>query len=240
MRNHDELDLERLTEEEREEVMQAFAPDPDMRAYDRGIRRRLAPMLDGDERRLAMAHAILFSLPGTPIVRYGEEIGMGDDLSREERLSVRTPMQWSNEPNAGFSCAPAERLVVPVIDEGAFGYQKINVYAQTLRDNSLLAKTGNMIRTRIGLREVGCGRYRPVDVDAPSVFAVRHDDDSTVLMLANLADQEVTVEVHDRDLEDFVDLLADTDYEQPKGHPLKLHLGPYGYRWLRRKQHLFG
>ncbi|WP_028241395.1 alpha-amylase family protein [Stutzerimonas azotifigens] len=240
MRNHDELDLERLTEEEREEVMQAFAPDPDMRAYDRGIRRRLAPMLDGDERRLAMAHAILFSLPGTPIVRYGEEIGMGDDLSREERLSVRTPMQWSNEPNAGFSCAPAERLVVPVIDEGAFGYQKINVYAQTLRDNSLLAKTGNMIRTRIGLREVGCGRYRAVDVDAPSVFAVRHDDDSTVLMLANLADQEVTVEVHDRDLEDFVDLLADTDYEQPKGHPLKLHLGPYGYRWLRRKQHLFG
>src|SRR5690606_6821738 len=93
LRNHDELGLNRLTDAEREEVMRVFAPDPDMRIYERGIRRRLAPMLEGDERRLAMAHALLFSLPGTPILRYGEEIGMGDDLSLPERLSVRTPMQ---------------------------------------------------------------------------------------------------------------------------------------------------
>lgn len=240
MRNHDELDLERLSDEEREEVMQTFAPDPDMRAYNRGIRRRLAPMLDGDERRLAMAHAVFFSLPGTPILRYGEEIGMGDDLSREERLSVRTPMQWSNEPSAGFSCAPPERLVVPVIDRPPFDYPSVNVYAQTLRNDSLLAKTGNMVRTRIGLREIGEGQCCPVEVDQPAVFAVRHDAESTVLMLANLSDQDVKVSVRDDDLKDFVDLLADRDYEQPTGHPLRLHLGPYGYRWLRRKQQLFG
>ena len=145
LRNHDELDLERLTDEEREEVMQAFAPDPNMRAYNRGIRRRLAPMLDGDERRLAMAHSLLFALPGTPIIRYGEEIGMGEDLSRPERLAVRTPMQWSNEPNAGFSCVDTPKLAAPLIDEGKFGYQKLNVYAQTLREDSLLAKTGTTV-----------------------------------------------------------------------------------------------
>ncbi|MGE4408793.1 alpha-amylase family protein [Pseudomonas sp.] len=240
LRNHDELDLERLTEAEREEVMQAFAPAPDMRAYGRGIRRRLAPMLDGDERRLAMAHALLFSLPGTPIIRYGEEIGMGDDLSRPERLAVRTPMQWSNEPNAGFSCAEAEQLAAPLIDQGPFSYERLNVYAQTLRGDSLLARTGNMIRTRIGLREIGQGRHTPVQVGPPSVFAVRHDAGSTVLMLVNLSAEEVTVEIDDEDLQDMVDVLADSDYERPRGHPLHLRLGGYGYRWLRRKQQLFG
>lgn len=240
LRNHDELDLERLTDEEREEVMQAFAPDPDMRAYNRGIRRRLAPMLDGDERRLAMAHALLFALPGTPIIRYGEEIGMGEDLSRPERLAVRTPMQWSNEPNAGFSCVDTKQLAAPLIDEGPFGYQQLNVYAQTLREGSLLARTGNMIRTRIGLREIGEGRHRPVKTGCASVFAIRHQNDSTVLMLVNLADEEVTVEITDEDLQDMVDVLADSDYEQPEGHPLRLRLNGYGYRWLRHKQQLFG
>ena len=240
VRNHDELDLERLTEAEREEVMQAFAPDPDMRAYNRGIRRRLAPMLEGDERRLAMAHALLFSLPGTPIIRYGEEIGMGEDLSRPERLAVRTPMQWSNEVNAGFSDAEPERLVVQPIDEGPFSYSILNVYAQTLRDDSLLAKTSNMIRNRIGLREIGEGKASPVDVGVPSVFAIRHDAGSTVLMLVNLAAEEVTVEIHDAELEELVDILADSSYEQPKGHPLRLRLAGYGYRWLRCKQQLFG
>ncbi|QGZ29567.1 alpha-amylase family protein [Stutzerimonas stutzeri] len=240
LRNHDELDLERLTDDEREEVMQAFAPQPEMRAYNRGIRRRLAPMLDGDERRIAMAHALLFALPGTPIVRYGEEIGMGDDLARPERLAVRTPMQWSNEPNAGFSCAAASQLAAPLIEEGTFGFRQRNVYAQTLRDDSLLSKTGNMIRTRIGLREIGGGQHRPVETGCPSVFAIRHDNGSTVLMLVNLADQEVEIEIAEHDLQDMVDVLADSDYEQPQGHPLRIHLAGYGYRWLRRKQQLFG
>jgi maltose alpha-D-glucosyltransferase/alpha-amylase len=240
LRNHDELDLERLSEAEREEVMQAFAPDPDMRIYGRGIRRRLAPMLGGCERQLALAHALMFSLPGTPILRYGEEIGMGDDLSRPERLAVRTPMQWSSEANAGFSTAQPEALVAPLIAKGPFSYQQINVYEQTLRHDSLLACTGIMIRTRIGLDEIGSGSYRTLVLDCPSVFAIRYDNDSTVLMLANLADKEVKVVIDEDDLEDFVDILADREYEQAQKRPLRLCLGPYGYRWMRSKQHIFG
>ncbi len=240
IRNHDELSLDRLEEDERNEVLDTFAPDQNMRAYNRGIRRRLAPMLDGDERRIAATHALLFSLPGTPIIRYGEEIGMGDDLERPERLAVRTPMQWSNEPNAGFSCIDAQRLIAPVIDEGPFAFDRVNVFAQTLRSDSLMARTGNMIRTRIGLREIGIGKRRTVEVDDPSVFAIRHDNDSTVLMLVNLADRKTTVTITDDDLQDMVDVLADCDYGQPEGTPLQLRLGPYGYRWLRRKQQLFG
>ncbi len=239
IRNHDELSLDRLEEDERTEVMDTFAPDPKMRAYNRGIRRRLAPMLDGDERRIAATHALLFSLPGTPIIRYGEEIGMGDDMERPEREAVRTPMQWSNEPNAGFSCTTGE-LAAPLIDEGPFTYEKINVFAQTLRSDSLMARTGNMIRTRIGLREIGIGKRQTVEVDDPAVFAIRHDNGSTVLMLVNLADRETTVEITDDDLQDMVDVLADCDYDQPEGTPLQVRLGPYGYRWLRRKQQLFG
>ncbi|MCQ4319008.1 alpha-amylase family protein [Stutzerimonas stutzeri] len=240
LRNHDELDLERLSDDEREEVMQAFAPDPDMRAYNRGIRRRLAPMLDGNERRIAMAHALLFALPGTPVIRYGEEIGMGEDLSRPERLAVRAPMQWSNEANAGFSCADTPQLAAPLIDDGEFGYQQRNVYAQTLRDDSLLSRSGTMTRTRIGLREIAGGQHRAVEAGCPSVFAIGHDNDSTVLMLVNLADREVDIEIAERDLQDMVDVLADSDYDQPKGHPLRLRPNGYGYRWLRRKQQLFG
>ncbi|GAB3484662.1 alpha-amylase family protein [Azotobacter salinestris] len=240
LRNHDELDLERLSDAEREEVMRAFAPDPDMRAYGRGIRRRLAPMLGGDQQRLALANAILFSLPGTPILRYGEEIGMGDDLSLPERLAVRTPMQWSDEPNGGFSCARPEALVAPPIAEGPFAYGTVNVYTQSLVSDSLLAHTSNMIRTRIGLTEIGSGTYRPVRVDCPSVFAIRYDGDSTLLMLANLSAEEVEVQVQEEDLQDFADILADSLYEQSQGHPLYLRLRGYGYRWLRRRQQLFG
>jgi maltose alpha-D-glucosyltransferase/alpha-amylase len=240
LRNHDELDLERLGEQEREEVMQAFAPDPQMRAYGRGIRRRLAPMLDGDVRRQAMANAVLLSLPGTPVLRYGEEIGMGDDLSRPERLAVRTPMQWSCEEHGGFSSAPAGKLAAPPIDRGDYGYARLNVYAQTLQPDSLLSRTSNMLRTRIGLKEIGHGRYRTVESDCPGVFAIRHDNDSTLLMLANLAPDDVEVQLSDADLTDFVDILADSQYEPPTGCPLRLHLRGYGYRWLRRRQKLFG
>lgn len=240
LRNHDELDLERLSETEREEVMRAFAPEPNMRAYGRGIRRRLAPMLGGDQQRLAMAHAVLFSLPGTPILRYGEEIGMGDDLSLPERLAVRTPMQWSDEPNAGFSSAPPEALAAPLIEEGPFAYGTLNVYSQTLRNDSLLVHTSNMIRTRLGLTEIGSGTYRPVKVDCPSVFAIRYDGASTLLMLANLSKEEIEVQVEESDLQDFADILADSLYEQSQGHPLRLRLRGYGYRWLRRRQQLFG
>lgn len=241
MRNHDELDLERLTDEEREEVMREFAPDQNMRAYNRGIRRRLAPMLDGDDRRLALAHALLFSLPGTPILRYGDEIGMGDNLDLPERLAVRTPMQWSSEANGGFSTAHRDELAAPLIEEGDFAYHQVNVYAQTLRSRSLLNMVGTLARTRIGLNEIGDGVCRPIPVSHPAVFAVRYDKDSTLVMVSNLCPEDVCFELTgEDDLHDYLDIAADRDYEPPQGRPLRLHLSGYGYRWLRHAAQVFG
>jgi maltose alpha-D-glucosyltransferase/alpha-amylase len=244
IRNHDELDLGRLTEAERNEVMQAFAPQPDMRAYNRGIRRRLAPMLKGDARRLALVHAILFSLPGTPIIRYGEEIGMGEDLSLPERLAVRTPMQWSDARNAGFSdfTGPPGPAAPAAISGGDFGYERVNVFAQRAGDDSLLTRTGEMARLRQGLQELGHGRCRAAAVDRPEVLALRHDGDATtVLMLANLAQQPLEVEVGDGDLHGLVDLLSDAPYEAPApGRPMRVKLNGSGYRWMCRRERVFG
>ena len=138
LRNHDELDLSRLPESVREAVFAALAPDETMRLYGRGIRRRLAPMLGGDQRRMELALSLLFTLRGTPVVWYGDEIGMGEDLSLEERLSVPTPMQWANKPNGGFSTAPPAALIRPVISDGKFGYRRVNVVDQQRVPESLL------------------------------------------------------------------------------------------------------
>ncbi|ESH89097.1 glycosidase [Cupriavidus sp. HPC(L)] len=235
VRNHDELDLERLSEAEREEVMQRFAPDPDMRVYNRGIRRRLPPMLDGDQRRIAQVHALLFSLPGTPILRYGEEIGMGEDLSLKERHAVRTAMQWSDEVNGGFSPADPESLPVPVIREGPFRYDQVNIYDQLLRDDSLLAKTGKMIRARVGMPEIGYGECTVMEVGCPSVLALRHElDGQVVFTFANLSDKDVEVKLPEVEVGELRDMLVDGPYPPPQtAHTLKLRA--YGYRWLRQR-----
>ncbi|MCD9121456.1 alpha-amylase family protein [Cupriavidus sp. UGS-1] len=235
VRNHDELDLERLSEAEREEVMQRFAPDPDMRVYNRGIRRRLPPMLDGDQRRIAQVHALLFSLPGTPILRYGEEIGMGEDLSLKERHAVRTAMQWSDEVNGGFSPADPESLPVPVIREGPFRYDQVNIYDQLLRDDSLLAKTGKMIRARVGMPEIGYGECTVMEVGCPSVLALRHElDGQVVFTFANLSDKDVEVKLPEVEVGELRDMLVDGPYPPAQtAHTLKLRA--YGYRWLRQR-----
>src|SRR5947199_4836384 len=116
LRNHDELDLGRLQEKQRQSVLRAFGPEKNMQLYDRGIRRRLAPMLGGDQRRIELAYSLMFTLPGTPVIRYGDELGMGDDLTLPERNCARTPMQWSTQPHAGFS--RAKTTVLPVIARG--------------------------------------------------------------------------------------------------------------------------
>jgi maltose alpha-D-glucosyltransferase/alpha-amylase len=136
LRNHDELDLGRLTRAQRERVFAAFAPDKDMQLYDRGIRRRLAPMLGSDRRRLELAYSLMLTLPGTPVLRYGDEIGMGDDLSLPERNCARTPMQWSTEPHGGFTSA--RKPVRPVISGGAYGFEHVNVAAQRRDPDSLM------------------------------------------------------------------------------------------------------
>ena len=153
LRNHDELDLGRLTEEQRQTVFEKFGPDKNMQLYDRGIRRRLAPMLGGDRRRLELAYSLMYTLPGTPVLRYGDEIAMGDDLSLPERNCARTPMQWSTEPNAGFTKHAKPKN--PVIDKGPFGYDHVNVAMQRRDPQSMLNWTERMIRMRKEVPEIG-------------------------------------------------------------------------------------
>ncbi len=237
MRNHDEIDLGRLTGVEREEVLQAFGPEPEMQAYGRGIRRRLAPMLGGDRRRIEMAYSLQFTLPGTPVIRYGEELAMGDDLSLPERNSVRTPMQWSDAPNAGFSTAPAKKLVRPVIDEGEFGYRNVNVAAQRRDHHSLLSWMERTVHSLHECPEFGTGGCKFLDSRTRSVLALRYEAPSGVMLaLTNLADEPCLIDLADQ-LGDLpgppVEVLADSDYKEPNPDPSKLELNGYGYRWIR-------
>ncbi|HUH07411.1 MAG TPA: alpha-amylase family protein, partial [Egibacteraceae bacterium] len=157
VRNHDELSLDKLTDDEREEVFAQLAPDEGMRLFGRGIRRRLPTMLGGDRRRIELTYSLLFSLPGTPVLFYGEEIGMGENLDVDGRMAVRTPMQWSDEPNGGFSSAPADQLCVPMTEQGDFGYRQVNVDEQRRDEGSLLNWMERMIRLRKLTPEIGWG-----------------------------------------------------------------------------------
>ncbi|HLS27050.1 MAG TPA: alpha-amylase family glycosyl hydrolase [Opitutales bacterium] len=156
-RNLDEVNLTHLLESEKEKVFEAFAPDDDMRIFGRGIRRRLPPMLKGDRKRLELIYSAILTMPGTPTLVYGEEIGMGDDLSMPGRNSVRTPMQWADEPNADFSSAPREKLYRSIINSGPFSYKKVNVPNQQRDENSLLSWMIRAIRIRKECPEFGRG-----------------------------------------------------------------------------------
>jgi maltose alpha-D-glucosyltransferase / alpha-amylase len=236
LRNHDEIDLSRLTAEQREQVYAEFGPDESMRIYDRGIRRRLAPMLRNDRRRLELAYALQFSLRGTPVLRYGEEIGMGEDLSLPGRHAIRTPMQWSNLPNGGFSSAPADKLVRPVVSGGEFGYETVNVTAQRHDPTSLLAWFERMVGTLREAPEVGSGTCAYVDVPVPhGVLAHRADDGSGCLVfLHNLGADDATVDLGKLAAEAEMpnDVLADQEYG-PVGDLRALTVAGYGYRWIR-------
>jgi maltose alpha-D-glucosyltransferase/alpha-amylase len=237
LRNHDEIDLSRLTAEQRDFVLERFGPDENMRLYNRGIRRRLAPMLNGDRRRIELAYSLQFTLRGTPVLRYGEEIGMGEDLSQPGRNAIRTPMQWSDAAGAGFSSAP--KLVRPVISGGDWGYEKINVTAQRRDKDSLLAWFERMIRTLKESPEVGSGACMPVDKKLPpGVLAHRADGPAgSMLFLHNLGTDDALVDLGDLYEESNRpnEVFADRDYE-PVGRLDALDLAGYGYRWIRLRQ----
>ena len=240
LRNHDEIDLGRLTDYDRNKVFEEFGPEPEMQLYGRGIRRRLAPMLGGDRRRIEMAYSLQFTLPGTPVVRYGEEIGMGDDLTLKERDSVRTPMQWSEGPNAGFSTAAAVDLHRPVISDGEFGYPKVNVTAQRRDPHSLLTWMERALHTLRECPEFAIGSFEPLDTKERSVVALRYEAPSGVMLaLTNLADESCTVDLAEQlsDLpEPPTEVFGDGDYGDPRPDPSKLELNGYGYRWIRLGQ----
>jgi maltose alpha-D-glucosyltransferase/alpha-amylase len=239
LRNHDEIDLSRLTAEQRAEVYEQFGPDENMRIYDRGIRRRLAPMLGNDRRRIELAYALQFSLRGTPVLRYGEEIGMGEDLSLPGREAIRTPMQWSGKPNAGFSSAEAGKLVRPVVDTGDYGFERVNVTAQRHDPMSLLAWFERMTRTLRESPEVGSGTCTHVDQELPPGVLAHRADGPTgcMLFLHNLGTKPVIVNLAslfpEADLPG--DVLADREYD-PVAKFDALHLAGYGYRWIRLRR----
>ncbi|MGO7607069.1 alpha-amylase family protein [Rhizobium ruizarguesonis] len=235
LRNHDELDLGRLTDKQRGAVFAALGPEKDMQLYDRGIRRRLAPMLGGDRRRIEMASSLLFSLPGTPVIRYGDEIGMGDDLNLPERDCARTPMQWSTEAEGGFT--KSKKLVSPVIKDGPYGFQHVNVAEQRRDPNSLLNWTERMIRMRKEAPEIGWGDFSVIDTGDDGVLALRYDwRGNSVLILHNLHAQPAEV-TFDPDIgEDGRQLIDIADGASSKADEKGFHtvmLDAYGYRWYR-------
>jgi maltose alpha-D-glucosyltransferase/alpha-amylase len=234
LRNHDELDLGRLKPAQREKVFAAFGPDKDMQLYDRGIRRRLAPMLSGDRRRLELAYSLLFSLPGTPVIRYGDELGMGDDLSLPERNAARTPMQWSTEPHGGFT--RARKPILPVLADGPYGYHKINAADQRRDADSFLNWTERMIRMRKEVPEIGWGDFSIVDVKQPGILALHYDwRNNGVLALHNLRDEAVQIELFlDKDKGTKLINLLTGDHSDADGRGRhRIVMEPYGYHWYR-------
>jgi maltose alpha-D-glucosyltransferase/alpha-amylase len=170
LRNHDELTLDKLTDDERQEVFEAFGPDPDMQLYGRGLRRRLPPMLGGNGDRVRLAYSLMFAMPGTPTLFYGEEIGMGENLGIDGRLAVRTAMQWTDAAAAGFTAAPADAIVRP-FPQDEYGPATVNVRQQRTDPESLLNWFERLIRLRRELPQIGFGEYSVLEVEnAPSVW----------------------------------------------------------------------
>ena len=235
LRNHDELDLGRLKKSQRETVFAAFGPDKNMQLYQRGIRRRLTPMLQGDRRRLELAYSLMMTLPGTPVIRYGDEIGMGDDLRLPERNCARTAMQWSTEPHGGFT--KSAKPVSPVISDGPYSFQHVNVAAQRRDPNSLLNWMERIIRMRKEVPEIGWGDFSFVRTGSSQVLAMRYAwRNNSVLCVHNLGSepQEVYLSLQADEADCvLVNLLSeDHSYPEKKGRH-RISLEPYGYRWFR-------
>jgi trehalose synthase len=237
LRNHDELTLDKLTDAQRQEVFDAFGPDEDMQLFGRGLRRRLPSMLDGDEDRIRMAYSLLFSLPGTPVLFYGEEIGMGENLEIPGRLSVRSPMQWTDEKNGGFSAAPPSRLRRPVV-EGRFGPLAVNAAAQRREPGSLLSWMERLIRRRRETPELGWGSWQVLETDVHAVLAHRCDwEGRSIVAIHNLGGEPCVVRVELGDVPEAAtidDLLDERPaLDEIDGTSLELKLGGYDYRWYR-------
>jgi len=234
LRNHDELTLEMVTEDERRYMNFAYARDPRSRV-NVGIRRRLAPLVENGRRRIELLNGLLFSLPGTPVVYYGDEIGMGDDVARPDRDGVRTPMQWTGEASAGFSIRPPGELYSRPVTDPVYGTQAVNVDAQSKDRSSLLHWMRNLIRLRKQFKVFGRGAIEFLPVANPKILAyVRRWERDTVLCVANLSRHAQPAEL---DLSQFegltpVEMLGYTPFPRVGRLPYVLTLGGYGFYWF--------
>ncbi len=238
IRHHDELNMELLTDDEQQEVFNVFAPEEDMRMFGHGIRRRLPPMLKNDIARIKLTYALTFGLPGTPVLNYGEELGMGDNLDLEGRNAVRTPMQWCDEPNAGFSKASPDQLYYPVIDHGDYDYKRLNMRNQMSNPASLLSWMARLIGIRTLHPEIGEGEWNLVRADSPKVAAVQYIlknrlIDRTLLVINNLHREPVTIKLSPSFIPQKTEtIFSDGPYEED--HSLQqISLNGFGYRWIQ-------
>ena len=240
LRNHDELTLEMVTDEERDYLYNEYARDPRMR-LNIGIRRRLAPLMDNGRRRIELLHCLLFSLPGSPFLYYGDEIGMGDNIYLGDRDGVRTPMQWTADRNGGFSQADFARLYFPVIMDPVYGYQAVNVEAQQRYSTSLLNWVREMIRLRKRHPVFGRGEINLIKPENRKIFAfTRSYVDETVLCVFNLAQSAQPVELELKDYEGCtpVEMMGDARFPMVGARPYQLALAPRGFYWfLLSKNH---
>ncbi|RPI20326.1 MAG: DUF3459 domain-containing protein, partial [Actinobacteria bacterium] len=216
------------TEEERAFMYERYAPDPKMRK-NLGIRRRLAPLLGGDRRKIELLNGLLLSLPGSPILYYGDEIGMGDEYLLEDRDGVRTPMQWTEGPGAGFSDAPPQDLYLPLVTDPAYSPEKVNVASQVDDPGSLLSWTKRMLHLRRRHPVFGLGSFLALPTaKAPILCFLREHGPERVLVAANLSSAPVDVPLPEVG-GSWVDA-AGTDVVWSEAAPL--HLEPYAFRWL--------
>jgi maltose alpha-D-glucosyltransferase/alpha-amylase len=235
LRNHDELDLGRLTPKQRQTVFDSFGPSKDMQLYNRGIRRRLAPMLQGDRRRLELAYSLMMTLPGTPVIRYGDEIGMGDNLKLPERNCARTPMQWSARAHGGFTTG--DHPVMPPIKDGAYSFVHVNVEAQRHNPNSLLNWMERIVRMRKELPEIGWGNFSFIATRPPQVLAMRYDHlGKSAVVLHNLGAEplDLSFRIHGEYATcPLINLLSAVPSSMDTKGRHTVNLEPYGYRWYR-------
>jgi trehalose synthase len=239
LRNHDELTLDKLSDDERQEVFAAFGPSPDMQVFGRGLRRRLPSMLDGDPRRIRMAYSLMFSLPGTPVLFYGEEIGMGENLAVEGRLAVRTPMQWTADAKGGFSMAAPSRFPAPLAD-GSFAPQYVNVGDQRNDPDSMLSFIQLLIQRYRDCPELGWGTFAVLDQPIGSVLA--HEcrwEEARLIAVHNVGSGPQTVKLELADADECAtlhDLLEQGVTPVGVDGSAELTVDGYGYRWLRLVQ----
>ena len=240
VRNHDEWSLDKLTEAERKEVFAAFGPRKKMQLFGRGLRRRLPTMVDGDARRMRLVYSLAFALPGAPVLFYGEEIGMAENLAIAGRLSVRAPMQWANEVNGGFSTAPADKLCRPLVPGRTWGPAAINVADQLRDPGSLLSWMERLIRRRRETPEISFGEWTLLPVEEACVCAMRYDwGERTVIVAHNLADRkhQFSFGLEQRQGQSkpvgLTDLFGDGEFALARDGTVTMTLSGYGCRWLR-------
>jgi maltose alpha-D-glucosyltransferase / alpha-amylase len=235
LRNHDELTLEMVTDEERDYMYSEYAKDPRMKV-NIGIRRRLAPLVENDRRVGELLHALLFSMPGSPVLYYGDEIGMGDNIYLGDRDSVRTPMQWSPDRNAGFSKADFARLYLPPLMDPVYGFQSVNVEADQRDPSSMLHWMKRMLEVRKQHPLFGTGTLEFLSAENPSVLAyVREEGDDIVLCVNNLSrfPQPVELAMQRWEGKTPIELMGRVPFPRIGELPYFVTLGPYGYYWFQ-------